>query len=274
MAIKADYHMHSDHSGDTNVPMEEMIEQAIRLGFTDICFTEHHDPDYVYVLPEDTGMFELDIPKYREDYLRIAPRYAGKINVQFGIELGAQAQIADKLYAIAAGQPFDFIIASSHLCHGKDTYFPYFMEGRTIKEAMREYFESIAENIRAFDDFDVYGHLDYAIRYAPIEEQHFEYKYADYADLLDEIFKLLIEKRKGLEINTGGLRRNMKDTNPNEAMLRRYHELGGEIITTASDAHEPAMIASGFDKSEAILKRCGFTHYTIFKERKPIFLPL
>ena len=90
----------------------------------------------------------------------------------------------------------------------------------------------------------------------------------------DEIFRMLIEKGKGIEINTAGLRRNMKDTNPNETFLKRYRELGGEIITAASDAHEPAIIASAFDQAEAILKRCGFTHYTVFQERKPVFLPL
>ncbi|MCR5267873.1 MAG: histidinol-phosphatase HisJ family protein [Lachnospiraceae bacterium] len=274
MTIRADYHMHTDHSGDSKASMESMIEHAIESGLSDICFTEHHDIDFIYNEAGTEGMFELDIPKYRADYLRIVPGYADRINVRFGMELGVQPDIASKLQAAVDSAPFDFIIASSHLCHKKDPYYASFCEGRTIKEAMTEYFESILENIRAFDDFDVYGHLDYAIRYAPVSEQNFLYKYADYADVLDEIFRSLIEKGKGLEINTGGLRRNMKATNPNEEILKRYRELGGEIITTASDAHEPAMIASAFDLVEAILSRCGFRYYTIFRDRKPSFLPL
>ena len=30
-----------------------------------------------------------------------------------------------------------------------------------------EYFESILENISAYDGFDVYGHIDYVVRYGP-----------------------------------------------------------------------------------------------------------
>lgn len=273
MAIRADYHMHSDHSGDSDAPMESMIVRAADCGLKQICFTEHHDPDFVYTEPGSDGMFELDLAKYREDYLSIAPQFAGKIKVCFGIELGVQPQAVVKQKEAVGAYPFDFVIASSHLCNRKDPYYPAFFEGRTIKAAMREYFESILENIRAFDDFDVYGHLDYAVRYAPVEEQRFQYRYEDYADLVDEIFRLLIEKGKGIEINTGGLRRNMKSTNPNEIFLRRYRELGGEIITTASDAHVPENIARDFDVAEGILKNCGFRYYTVYENRKPAFLP-
>ncbi|MBP5384474.1 MAG: PHP domain-containing protein, partial [Lachnospiraceae bacterium] len=88
MAIRADYHMHSDHSGDSKAPMELMIERAIKCGLSDICFTEHHDIDFVYSEPGSEGMFELNIPKYRADYLRIAPQYADKISaVPNGIDL-------------------------------------------------------------------------------------------------------------------------------------------------------------------------------------------
>ncbi len=272
MAILADYHLHSHHSGDTDVSMESMVEAAIAAGLTDMCFTEHNDPDYVYVKPEDTGMFDLDIPAYYEAYLKIRETYGDQINIRFGMELGLQPHLADMLPSIVKSKPFDFILGSSHLCHRMDTFFPYFFEGRSAKEAMTEYFVSIKENLEVFHDFDVYAHLDYPIRYP--KEKDASYRYADYTDLLDEILKTLIEGGKGLEINTGGLRKGLRSTNPCEEILKRYRELGGEIITTASDAHEPAIIADHFAESAAILKRCGFKYYTIFRERKPIFLPL
>ncbi|MBO4902291.1 MAG: histidinol-phosphatase HisJ family protein [Lachnospiraceae bacterium] len=273
MAIKADYHMHTHHSGDSSARMEDMIGRAVSLGLTHICFTEHHDPDFVYDTPDKEGMFELDIPPYREECLRLSKENADRISVGFGIELGVQPDIPDTLAAVAGSEAFDFIIASSHLCHKKDPYYASFYEGRTIKEAMTEYFESILENIRAFDDFDVYGHLDYAVRYAPVTDLS-AYKYEDYADITDEILRTLIERGKGIEINTGGLRKALKRTNPGEEVLKRYRELGGEILTVASDAHEPAIIGDGFDMAEAILTRCGFRYYTYFRERKPFFLPL
>ena len=49
-------------------------------------------------------------------------------------------------------------------------------------------------------DFDVLGHLDYVVRYGI--EQEKEYSYRKFADEIDEILKILIERGKGLEVNT------------------------------------------------------------------------
>ncbi len=64
MAIKTDFHMHSSFSGDSNTPMEEMVQKAISLGFSHICFTEHYDPDYVYSKDEKEGCFEINTDSY------------------------------------------------------------------------------------------------------------------------------------------------------------------------------------------------------------------
>ena len=56
------------------------------------------------------------------------------------------------------------------------------------------------------------------------------------------------------------------------AIIKRYKELGGKIITIGADAHKPADIAFEFDKAEKILKECGFNGYHIFKKRKPEFI--
>ena len=57
MAITADYHMHSSYSGDSDTPMEQMVQQAIKAGLQQICFTEHQDFDY----PESEGI-SSDVP--------------------------------------------------------------------------------------------------------------------------------------------------------------------------------------------------------------------
>ena len=50
MAILADYHMHTSFSGDSEAPMESMIEKGIALGLKHMCFTEHMDMDYLLLL--------------------------------------------------------------------------------------------------------------------------------------------------------------------------------------------------------------------------------
>ncbi len=44
--IIADYHVHSNFSGDSQAPMEQVIERAIQLGLKMLCFTDHMDYDY------------------------------------------------------------------------------------------------------------------------------------------------------------------------------------------------------------------------------------
>ena len=138
-------------------------------------------------------------------------------------------------------------------------------------DAYREYFASEIENVRLTDSFDIYGHLDYAIRYCP--DQSFVYRFEDYRDLLEVLLKLLVEKGKGIEINTSGINK-IGFPHPHIETLKLYRQLGGEIITVGSDAHQKENIGSHFDKAEEQLRQIGFSYYTVFKERKPEFIRL
>ena len=158
------------------------------------------------------------------------------------------------------------------MVHGIDPYYPEYYQGRSEDQAYREYFESILENLAVFDCFDVYGHIDYVVRYGPNRNQY--YTYEKFADLLDEILRAIIQKGKGIEINTGGFKYGLGHPNPTEAVLKRYRELGGEIITIGADAHKPEHVAYDFQKVPDILQEAGFKYYTVFQGRKPIFYKL
>lgn len=265
MPITADCHLHSRHSGDSETPMEEMIKRGLDLGLDIMCFTEHHDIEYPASadLPDD--IFLLNTDSYLYDLARLKEKYEGKLKLLFGVELGLQAKDFRPISVYAKSYEFDFIIGSSHICHGKDPYYPGFFTGRSEEDAYREYFESILENVKKFSCFDVYGHLDYVVRYGPNKDR--EYSYDKYRDVFDEILRILIEKEKGIEINTGGLRSGLRDLNPCLEILKRYRELGGEIVTIGSDAHSPRDIASYFDRAAEALKLCGFRYYTVFEKR-------
>ena len=262
--------MHSSFSADLDTPMEVMIHSAVETGLQGITFTEHLDPDYP-VTPDNLD-FSLDIPAYKEKLAEVSDMYKDKIQVRFGIELGLQMHLGEYFDSLLSQTPFDFVIGSSHLVHGYDPYYPEFFEGRKEFLCYMEYFESILENISAYDGFDVYGHIDYVVRYGPNKNR--EYSYGRYKDILDEILKKLIFMGKGIELNTGGYHYGLGEPNPCTAVIRRYRELGGEIITIGADAHTPDKIACAFDKAASVLEACGFRYYTIFKDRKPEFISL
>jgi len=269
MPITADCHLHTSHSGDSDAPMEEMILQGISRGLKTMCFTEHNDFDYPVTDLDPAGKFELNTDAYLYDLIRYKEKYADKIQILFGIELGLQPSVLRQNAVLAKSYDFDFIIGSSHLVRGKDPYYPSYYEGRTDEEAYREYFESILENIQKFSNFDVYGHLDYVVRYGATKDK--DYCYEKYSDIFDKILSHLIENEKGIEVNTGGIKKGMHDLHPCMGVLKRYRQLGGEIVTVGSDSHDTKHIAEYFDKAEAVLKECGFGYYTVFEKRLPHF---
>lgn len=265
MPITADCHLHSSHSGDSNTPMEEMVLRGIELGLDTMCFTEHHDIDLPVSPEEPENIFCLNTDAYLYDLATLKEKYEEKIRLLFGVELGLQPQILRPVSVYAKSYEFDFIIGSSHVCHGRDPYYPDFYEGRSEEAAYREYFESVLENVKKYSCYDVYGHLDYVVRYGPNRDR--DYSYEKYGDILDEILRTLIAKEKGLEVNTGGLDKGLKDLHPCTDILKRYRELGGEIITVGSDAHAPGNVAEHFDRAAKVLQECGFRYYTVFEKR-------
>lgn len=267
MSVLTDYHLHSSFSGDSDAPMEAMIEKGIALGLKRMCFTEHMDMDYIYTEKEEPGCFECDTVAYRRGLLALQEKYADRIHILFGVELGLQPHLSQWLTDYVNAFDFDFVIGSSHLCNRKDPYYPAFYENRPEEEAYLEYFTSILDNLNAFSGFDVYGHLDYVVRYGPNKDR--DYSYDRYKDILDAILKRIIALGKGIEINTGGISYGLRELNPCTDIIKRYLELGGEIITVGSDAHAPDRIACGFDRAADILKSCGCSYYTVFEKRRP-----
>lgn len=277
--IQADMHMHTWFSTDSEACPCDMADEAVRKGLKTICFTDHFDKDDLEWGGEE-GIFDVDA--YFVEMQKLQEEYAGKLNIRIGIELGLRTYLKDYYEELTKKYPFDFVIGSVHNVPYKkdaegnilytDPAAEKLFTDRTDKEAYRLMMETTLENVRTSDCFQTLGHLDYVVRYGKSREK--EYSYTDYADIIDEILKLLIEKEKGLEVNSAGLKYGLPFAHPHPDVLKRYRELGGEIITIGADAHKPEHIAYDFAKAEEILKSCGFKYYTEFFEQKPVFKQL
>lgn len=268
--IASDIHMHSSFSTDSDAPMASMIESAISKGLKTICFTEHLD--YDFPLENGRPVFLVDMDAYYKEIEALQARYCSRIEVLFGIEFGLMPYLADRYAQTAREWPFDFIIGSSHLINGQDPYDPAFWASGTIDACCRSYFQTISDNIAAYKDFDTYGHIDYIVRYSP--EKNAGYSYERYRDVLDTALRVIIDNGLCLEVNTAGYKYGLGQPNPQADILIRYRELGGERITIGADGHSPEHIAYDFDRVENLLKACGFRYHTIFRQRKPVMIPL
>lgn len=264
----SDSHIHSWFSGDSETDPETMILRAIDLNMKTITFTEHLDLEF----PQEDLDFTLDIDDYINEIAQLAKKYSGEIEVLTGIESGLEPDLKNKISDYISGKPFDFIIGSSHVVNRMDPYSPDFFIKHTEREGFEAYFHSILDNLNTDHDFDVYGHIDYIVRYAP--DKNANYSYFDYSDIIDEILKRIISKGKGIEINTAGYKYGLNSPNPDINIIKKYHELGGEILTIGSDAHTPKHVGFYFNEIKPLLIECGFTHYNVFRKRIPEFIRL
>ena len=265
-----DSHVHTNISHDGISKIEDYFEHAKEKNIDEITFTEHYD-DYYGII---TNLKTLDVRKYQEIYYRV--KDDSKVKSNFGIEIGLQPceGVYRQIKTMVKYVDFDFIIGSSHITDRKDMAMDKsFFEGLTRKEAYLKYFKEVLANIKKYNnEFDVYGHLDYVVRYGGYLEKKIEYN--EFREILDEILINLIRKDKGLEINTSGIRYGLGAPHPNKEILKRYKELGGTIITVGSDAHKVEDLGSNFDIAFEILKDCGFTEYAVFHKREPEFVKI
>lgn len=269
--MKADFHMHTKFSSDSDAEPRDMIDHAIKLGLKTICFTDHFDKDY----PEcysDIGDFLLDTDAYFGEMKKLQEEYKDKIDIRIGVELGLQPHLGAFYHDYVNRYPFDFVIGSVHVVDGKDPYYGELFECVSDEEAYRHCFEKTLLNIQTQSDFDVLGHIDYIVRYGKTKAEN--YSYSKHADIIDEILKYLIAHGKGIELNMAGFKYGLGFGHPHPDILKRYKELGGEIITIGADGHKPEHIAYDFYRVSDILKSSGFEKYTEFIERKPIFRQL
>jgi histidinol-phosphatase (PHP family) len=265
-----DSHIHTLFSSDSQTPARMQVERAIELGMESMYITDHQDFDF----PEDVyGMsFQFDTDSYFQLIRTLKEEYQERIDIRPGVELGLMPHLKDQLVRYTSRWPFDYVIGSVHLVRRVDPYYPEFYEGRTCAEAYLDYFETTLENIRLHDCFDALGHLDYVVRYGP--DAPSGYPSDDFKEIIDEILRLLIQKGISLECNTAGLKYGLGFPHPHENVIRHYVELGGEMVTLGSDGHQPLHVGYAFTQIGDYLKACGIRYQTVFKNRKPEFVPL
>lgn len=273
--ITYDSHVHTSFSTDSETPMEHMVLQGIRNGLEGITFTDHMDYHFPLSYSKwqtEAGMppFTFDVEQYLSHLSGLKEKYRGKIELFCGVEIGLKKDAWQDNLVLSQNPSFDYIIGSIHLVDDMDPYYPEYWEAFEEKKGLLRYFETTYENLRLLGEckIDTLGHLDYIVRYSP--SGYKLYSYRQFSDIIDEILKLLIGREISLEINTSGYKNDGAMPNPNEEIIRRYKELGGERITFGSDAHTTDLLSGRFADAEKIAKTTGFRHYTTFVKRKPV----
>lgn len=259
--MRADYHIHTNFSVDSKLSMEEIIIRAIELGLDEICFTDHVDYG---IKNQYVDKQEVDYPEFIKEYNRLNEIYKKQIGIKLGLEFGVQLETMHQYQEDMKQYDFDFILLSCHQIDNQELWLNQYQESRTQIEYNRGYYEYLYKLVDLFDDFSVVGHLDVIKRY----DQNGVLDDELVMDLIEPILVRLIEKNKGLEINTSSYRYNLPDLTPSTRILKRYYELGGRILTMGSDTHKIENLKDHFEEIIVQLKKIGFDELYCFEKMK------
>ena len=259
--IQLDYHLHCLNSPDSKESLEAICQAAIQKDLKEIMVTDHYE-----IFTYDYGR-----NRYRSDYLdqsfdtvlKCREKYRDQLYVGFGIELGQLHLQPDAAARIVKEYPFDYVIASLHKLDDLDL--KYYDYSRTdVRDLCRRYLNGLNE-IAEIGDFDCIGHMDLIKRYAA--EQGYQIRIEDEEETVRKILRTLVERKKGLEVNTSGIRQKVGECFPSEIILKWYVEEGGKFATVGSDAHCGRNVGEGLTEADKLLNKVGFLHVDRFRSR-------
>lgn len=256
-----DFHMHTHVSFDGRDTAVNMANAALKAGLREICFTDHMDYD-----PGDPNRkLHFEITQYNKEYDGLE---MPGLTIRRGFEFGMLPDNREQFLKNVKLRDWDFVIGSLHFADGLDVYYSEYWEGKTPYQAILRCFENTLRCVKHHDGFDVLGHLTYLGKCNANPDKQ-PILYNDYREVADEIMKILVQKGIGMEFNTSGLDRCGAYL-PGTEYLRRFKELGGEIVTVGSDAHHADRVGQYCGEAVQIVKDI-FGHVCTFAQRKPQF---
>ena len=268
-----DTHTHTKHSCDSQKEPEDAIVTAIDKGLSGIAITDHSDLRLFvpYNIP-------VELPASGRDADLLAEKYKGQIEVFSGIEISDAAipRYKDRLQQAFDFYNYDILLASAHIvdldgkeCEFSSTDFSEF-DTHTLEKLMDVYFEYMLTTVYEHD-FSTLCHVTYPLRYI-----NGAYKKGYILDRnikrIEDIFKVIIDKKTALEINTAKCTsENPYAFCPEQDLLELYISLGGKMFTLGSDSHIAGSEGRGFNEAAEFLKSHGIDGAYYFKKKQPVF---
>lgn len=256
-----DFHMHSRVSFDAHEPARAMAMAAVERGLKEICFTDHKDYDPLGTM----GNIAFDNDAYDREYGEL---FIPGLKIRKGMEYGMLPDNQERFRRDLEGRDYDFVLGSVHFCKDLDVYYSEYWEGKTVFQAERQFLEDTLLCVQNHNDFDVLAHLTFLSK-ATAHPTREIVRYEKHGEVVDEILRTLVRKGKGLELNTSGMDR-CGGFLPTADYFRRFKELGGQIVTVGSDAHNSERVGQYIWDGCDVLKDI-FGYVCTFEKRQPIF---
>lgn len=258
-----DLHTHTTYSHDGKNTPAEMLACAQKQGIAFYGVTDHFDYDYDTSLMDEEEYKRTrngDESEYFHSLRHLQEDYAGVMNVLVGAEFGYsdKADVQGRYAMTYEKHRPDYVINSVHSMGGLD--FAYTNITQPKAEIYTKYLQLIRNSLDVPYPYDIVAHIGYVARYVPFADRDFDLDI--FGEQIDDILNTIIKKGKILEVNSAN-KQLPNRTLPADYILERYYRLGGRKISFGSDAHFLERIGDKWEEVTAMLKRIGFTHWTV-----------
>lgn len=257
-----DMHVHSDNSPDGAHSPMFICEHAVKNGLRAVAITDHCEIDKFFEQRYNSLVFH----SYFES-AKARTAFEGQLLVLIGLEMGQPLSNVELSEKLIEKNPYDFILGSVHTPKGQ----PLDIKEIDFREIdvykfMQDYFLELAQ-IAKWDGCDALAHLTCPMRHIQ-GKYHIDFDYSKISEVIDYLLETMIKNNKALEINTSGLRQGLGMTMPDEKIISRYRQLGGELITVGSDSHSAYDVGAGIKDGISLAKKCGFDKITFYVSRE------
>ena len=226
--------------------------QAKQTGLSGLCFTE----PVVYS---------------RDELARHAPQRMPDFAVRRAIEVVYNAETCDRLALELAGIECDAVVNTVKSVDGVSLDDTAYYAGQSRDSAYRRYLEKVYDSLDAPFDFQILGPITAVNKYAFYPSPALEWR--EFPEELDSILMRVILLGKALEVDASLLSR-FAQPSPSVSVLKRYRELGGELLTVGSFTHLPEHVGHRLADAHALLKSLGFAYAAEYTMGKAEMQPL
>ena len=260
-----DYHLHTPLCKHATGHPREYAAAAEALGLPEIGLSDH-SPMREYF--DDWRMEWSEFPQYLE-MVEEARQEHPNLPIRLGLEVdyleGGEAWIEE----LAGKAPFDYLIGSVHyIAPGWDVDNPKHLSRFSeygVGEIWGVYWKLFEKAIRS-KLFDFMGHPDLPKKFGHRPP-------GDLRPYYEPAIQALADTGTAMEINTAGLRKDVREMYPSREFLEMAFAAGVPLLIN-SDGHSPGEVGADFDKAIALAKEVGYRETLKFVGRKATPLPL
>jgi len=259
-----DYHVHTFRCGHAGGASREFVEAAIARGLSEIAFTDHVPLYFLAPGKRDPklAMREDQFEGYVEEVRSLAREFEGRIAVRLGLEADYAEGFENELSGWLARAEWDLVLGSVHWVAGDWIDAPgaprrFAREG--AETLYREYYRLLAL-AASTGLFDVLTHFDLPKKFGnrvfpPLEEAE------------DRAIAAAAAAGCAVEVSSAGLRKPVAEIYPEERLLRKL--VAADVpITFSSDAHAPAEVGWGYDRTLPHARKAGARAFVTFEKRR------